>query len=336
MSTPEEGFHPPPLPVAEAAPRAPRPTKLRPFAIVFFVLGLIIAAAGIPKLGLISGGLATGGILALGGIVLFAFSFIPLPVIASEEPPLPFFTKITGIFFEPTRVFRNLRVHPHWIGAFAVVVVLTVIYQAAFVHRITPERIVDHMTQKLSEMGPPFAPPPDRIEAMRDAQLNQLKNPVERAGTVIKSTVGLFILGAFTAAICLLVGLAFGGRINFWQALSVVFYYWLPITAIQKLLGLAILYLKAPDDLHPILNGETTLQDNLGLLMSPADHPVLFVLLSFIGLTWFYLVWLRARGLTAGATRMGSSAAWGVSILLYVLLMLFATIWTSLFPGFIS
>lgn len=336
MSTPEEGFHPPPLPVVEAAPRAPRPTKLRLFGIVFFVLGLIIAVAGIPKLGLISGGLSTGGILALGGIVLFAFSFIPLPVIASEEAPLPFFTKVTGIFFEPTRVFRNLRVHPHWVGAFAVIVVLTVIYQFAFVQRITPERIVDHMSQKLSEMGPPFAPPPDRIEAMRETQLNQLKNPVERVGTVIKSTVGLFILGAFTAALCLLAALAFGGRINYWQALSVVFYYWLPITAIQKLLGLAILYLKSPDDLHPILNQETTLQDNLGLLMSPAEHPVLFVLLSFIGLTWFYLVWLRARGLTAGATRMGSSAAWGISILLYVLLMIFATVWTSLFPGFIS
>jgi hypothetical protein len=336
MSTPEEGFHPPPLPVAEAAPAAPRPTKLRLVGIVLFVLGLIIAVAGIPKLGLISGGLPTGGILALGGIVLFAFSFIPLPVVASEEAPLPFFTKLTGIFFEPTRVFRNLRVHPRWLGAFAVVVVLTVIYQFAFVHRITPERIVDHMSQKLSEMGPPFAPPPDRIEAMKETQLNQLKHPVERVGTVIKSTVGLFILGAFTAALCLLASLAFGGRINYWQALSVVFYSWLPIAAIQKLLGLAILYLKSPDDLHPILNQETTLQDNLGLLMSPADHPVLFVLLSFFGLTWFYLVWLRARGLTAGATRMGSSAAWGVSVLLYVLLMLFATVWTSLFPGFIS
>jgi hypothetical protein len=88
--------------------------------------------------------------------------------------------------------------------------------------------------------------------------------------------------------------------------------------------------------LHPILNQETTLQDNLGILLSPAEHPVLFVLLSFIGLTWFYLIWLRAKGLHLTGTKVSSSAGWAVSIMLYVLLMLFATVWTSLFPGFIS
>ena len=336
MSTPDESFHPPPLPVAEDAPRAPRPAKLLTIGIVLFVLGVVVAVAGIPKLGLIPGGLQTGGALAFAGIILFAFSFIPLPVVGHEEGPLPFFSKVTGIFFEPSRVFRNLRAYPHWVGAYAVVVVLSVIYTFAFVQRITPERIVDHTTQKIAEMGPPFAPPPERIEAMKDAQLRQLKNPVERAGTVVRSAVGLFVLGAFTAALCLLGSLAFGGRINYWQALSVVFYCWLPIAAIQKILGLGILYLKSPEDLHPILNQETTLQDNLGILMTPADHPVLFVLLSFIGLTWFYLLWLRAKGLNLGATRMGSSAAWGVSIMLYVLLLLFAVISTSLFPGFIS
>lgn len=320
----------------EAAPRAPRPTKLLPFGIAFIVIGLIIAAAGIPKVGLIPGGIPTGGILALGGIILAAFSFIPLPMITDSEPPLPFFSKITGIFIEPARVFRNLRAHPNWVGAYAVVVVLSVIYTLAFVQRITPERIVDHTIQKLAEMGPPLAPSPERLEGMKEAQLKALKNPIEQAGSVIKSAVGLFIAGAFTAALCLLGALAFGGRINYWQALSVVFYYWLPVVAIQKILGLGILYLKAPDDLHPILNQETTLQDNLGILMSPAEHPVLFVLLSFIGLTWFYLLWLRAKGLHMGATRMGSSAAWGVSLTLFALLLVFVTISTSLFSSFIS
>jgi Yip1 domain len=327
MSTPE---------AAAEEPRAPRPNKLRPLGVALFVIGLIIAVAGIPKVGLIPGGIATGGMMALCGIVLFVFSFIRLPLIADAEEPMPFLSKVTGIFFEPSRVFRNLRVHPHWVGAWAVVVVLSVIYTFAFVQRITPERIVDHTIQKLSELGPPFAPPPDRLDAMRENQLKQLKNPIERVGTVIKSAGGLFLVGALTAGLCLLGALAFGGRINYWQALSVVFYYWLPVVTIQKLLGLAILYLKAPEDLHPILNQETTLQDNLGILMSPAAHPVLFVLLSFIGLTAFYSVWLRAKGLHLAATKMGSSAAWGVSLTIYFLLMIFVTIWTSLFSSFIS
>src|SRR4029079_683114 len=212
MSTPDESFRPPPLPVAEPTPRAPRPTKLLPFGIALCALGLIVAVLGIPKLGpIVAGGIPTGLIMAGGGIILFAFSFIPLPARPDPEEPLPFFSKLTGIFFEPSRVFRNLRVHPHWVGAYAVIVVLSVIYTFAFVQRITPERIVDHTTQKLAEMGPPFAPPPERIEAMQETQRRQLKSPVERVGTVIKSAVGLFILGCFTAALCLLGALAFGG-----------------------------------------------------------------------------------------------------------------------------
>ena len=336
MSTPDENFQPPPPPSIEEAPRAPRPKKLLIIGIALLALGVIVAIAGIPKVGLIPGGIGTGAMMAFAGILLAGLSFVPLPVIPDSEMPLPFFSKLTGIFFEPSRVFRNLRVHPHWVGAWAVVVVLSVIYTFAFTQRITPERIVEHTIQKLSEMGPPFAPPADRLEEMKESQLKQLKNPIERVGTVIKSAGGLFVFGALIAAICLLGSLAFGGRINYWQALSVVFYYWLPVVTIQKLLGLAILYLKAPEDLHPILNQETTLQDNLGILMTPAEHPVLFVLLSFIGLTWFYTLWLRAKGLHLGATRMSSSAAWGVSITVYVLGIILLTIWSSLFSNFIS
>src|SRR5215216_2079869 len=103
MSAPNESFQAPPPPPAEEKPRAPRPTKLRPFAIAFLVVGLIVAGAGFAKL--VPGGISTGGALAFFGVVLFAFSFIPLPMIPDAEAPLPFFAKVTGIFFEPSRVF---------------------------------------------------------------------------------------------------------------------------------------------------------------------------------------------------------------------------------------
>lgn len=331
MSAANESFQTPP---PNATPRAPRPVKLRPFAIGIIVIGAIIIGGGIAKF--IPGGIGTGAAVAFFGILLLAFSFIPLPVIPEAEPPLPFFERISGIFYEPSRVFRNLRAHPHWVGAFVIISVLTAVYWLAFVQRITPERIVDHMTTKIAEMGPPFAPPPDRIEQMRIDQMSALKNPIEKAGTVVKTAVGLFVQASIAAALCLLLVLAFGGRINFWQSLSVVFYAWLPVVTIQKILGLVILYLKSPEDLHPILNQETTLQDNLGILLSPANYPVLFVLASFIGLTWFYFLWLRAKGLHFGGTRVSSSAGWSVSIGLYVLLMIVVTIWTYLFSGFIS
>jgi hypothetical protein len=333
MSAANEDFQPPPPQVTEK-PRAPRPTKLRPVAIALIVLGLIVVGGGAAKF--ISGGLTTGAAICFFGIVLIALSFVPLPAIPEPEAPLSFFEKLAGVFFEPSRVFRNLRAHPHWVGAFAVMCVLSAIYSFAFVQRITPERIVDHTAQKLAEMGPPFAPPPERLQAVRDQQLQQLTNPAERVGGVVKQFVGIFVVGVIIAALSLLGILAFGGRMNFWQALAVTFFSGLPVIAIQKVLGLVILYLKAPEDLHPVLNQQTTLQDNLGILISPAAHPVLFVIASFIGFTSFYGLWLRAKGLHLGATRASSGQGWGVSIVLWVLLLILATIFTALFSNFIS
>lgn len=338
MSAPQDpGFQMPPPPATpEAEPQAPRPTKqLWPIAIGVFVLGLIFVIGGAAKL--LAGGLGTGAALCFFGVLLFALSFIRLPLLPNAEPPMSWFERITGIFYEPSRVFRNLKFNPAWIGAFLAIWVLTTIYSTAFIQRITPERIVDHTVEKISQMGPPFAPPPEAIATMRTEQLDALKNPVQRVGGALKSLVGIFVFsGVIPASLILLGVLVFGGRINFWQSLAVVFYSMLPFVAIQKILGLVILYLKSPDDLHPILNQETTLQDNLGILFSPAEHPVLFVMASFIGLTSFYWLWLRAKGIHFGGTRVSSGQGWGVSITLWLLLLIFVVIITALFPGFIS
>jgi len=336
MSAPQDpDFQAPPPPdTPEAEPQAPRATKLWPIAIGAFVLGLICLVGGIAKF--IAGGIGTGLALCFFGVLLFALSFIRLPLAGEEERPLSWFEKITGIFYEPSRVFRNLRSYPLWIGAFLAIWVLTTIYSTAFIQRITPERIVDHTVEKVGEMGPPFAPPPERLAAMRVDQMDALKNPVQRVGAVLRSAVGLFVLGCVGAALSLLGVLVFGGRMNFWQSLAVNFYALVPVVVIQKVLGLVILYLKSPDDLHPVLNAETTLQDNLGILLAPANHPVLFVMASFIGFTSFYGLWLRAKGLANGGTRVSKGTGWAVAITLWVLLLVFVMIITALFPGFIS
>ena len=49
-----------------------------------------------------------------------------------------------------------------------------------------------------------------------------------------------------------------------------------PIVVIQKLISFPLLYIKDIDDIHPIMGQETLVQDNLGVLFTPADHPVLF------------------------------------------------------------
>jgi hypothetical protein len=329
---PNEEFQPPPPPPQPPA-EAPRPIKLRPVAIGLFVVGLLLVVTGIAKF--VPGGIFTGAAFAFWGILLFAFSFIPLPQPKSDdEPPMSGLQKVTGIFYEPSRVFRNLRAHPHWLAAFLVIVVVNGIYAFAFAQRLTPERIVDYTMEKLEQS--PIKPPPDRMAQAKENALDQAKQPIQRVQTFAKSFVGVFAFVCFVGVLCWLGVLAFGGRMNFWQSFAAVFYAFLPIAVIQRLLSLIILYVKDPDAVHPILGQETLVQDNLGVLFSPADHPALFVLGSVIGVLSFYGLWLRATGLKNAGEKVSSSAAWGVSITIWVLGLIVGMILASLFSSFMS
>jgi hypothetical protein len=319
----------PPPPQAEA----PRPRKLRPVAIGIFVLGLILLIAGIAKI--LPGGIGTGAAFAFWGILLFALSFIPLPQPKGDtEPPMSGVQKLLGIFYQPTPVFRNLRAHPHWLAAFLVICVVNAVYAAAFAQRLTPDRIVEYTMEKLADS--PIKPPPEAMDKAKEDALQQAKQPVQRIQTAAKSFVGVFVFACFIAGLCLLGVLAFGGGINFWQAFAAILYAWVPVTVVSKLLSLVILYIKAPDDIHPILGQETLVQDNLGVLFAPADHPALFTLGSAIGVLSFYGLWLRAKGLANSGEKVSSSAAWGVSITLWILGVILGMIFATLFSSLIS
>src|SRR5712692_5118815 len=189
MSDPNQEFQAPPPPtIADQKP--PRATKLILYAIGLFVIGLIVCVLGILKA--VPGGIGTGVAFAFWGILLFAFSFIPLPQTkGDEEPAMSGLQKVVGIFYEPTRVFRNLRAHPHWLAAFLVIVIVNAIYAAAFVQRLTPDRIVDYTMDKMESS--PIKPPPDKMAETKDGMLQAMKQQIQRVETAAKSFVGLFV-----------------------------------------------------------------------------------------------------------------------------------------------
>jgi hypothetical protein len=329
---------PPPAPPPTSSPTqpsavapAPRPLNLRMPAVALFVLGVLIAVGGALKF--VPGGLGTGLALAFWGALMFGLSYVRLPKPASDAAPMTVMETLTAIFYEPTRVFQNLKAHPRWLAAFLVISILSIAYAAAFTQRLTPERIVSYTADKMAET--PFIPP-EAVERTREVGLDQAKNPVQRVGTAIKTLVGLFAFMAFLAALYLLGVLVFGGHINFWQAFAALMYASVPIVIIQKVISLILLYLKSPDDIHPIMGQETLVQDNLGILFTPAEHPVLFVIASAIGLLSIYGLWLKATGLRYAGQRVTKAAAWGTAITFWLLGLLFIVIITALFPSFIS
>lgn len=332
MSDPNsQNFQAPPPPVSTPAIKR-YPRNLRIAGIILFVLGLAVLIAGFAKI--VAGGISTGGAVAFLGAMFFGLSFIRLPEVKPDEPtPLGTLERLAGIFYEPTRVFRNLRSHPRWLAGLLVIAFLNVAYVFAFTQRLTPERIVTFTVDKMAET--PFIPP-EAVEKAREQGLQDAKSPAMRAGNVVKGVVGVFVFMCFIAAVYLVVLLAFGGKINFWQSFAVAVYSALPVVVVTKLVSFLLLYIKSTDDIHPLMGQETLLQDNLGILFSPKDNPVLFVAATAIGILSFYKLWLTAKGLHLGGEKVSSSAGWGVSITLWVLWLIFSIVITALFPSFVS
>jgi hypothetical protein len=304
-------------------------------AIVLFGLGFAITFAGIAKL--LTGGVGAGIFVVLLSGLLFGLSFIRLPnTSADAPPPMSLLERLAGIFYEPSRVFKNLRSYPQWLVAFLIVALLSVIYTTAFVQRLTPDRVIGYRVEKLAESPIMPAQAIERSREQAQQEIQDAKLPGKKVATAVSGIVAMFFLMTLMAALYLLGMLAFGGRMNFWQAFAVAVYAALPVIVISKVLSLILLYIKSPDDVHPVLNGDSLVQDNLGVLITPADHPVFFVAASFIGFLSFYKLWLTANGLRNGSYRASSGAAWGVALTLWILGLVLSIAIAAAFPSFFT
>jgi hypothetical protein len=304
----------------------------RTYTYVVAGVGLLLIVAAALKLGV---GFAPGLALLFLGAALFGLSFIGRGRAVEDAPaPMPFFEKLSTIFFEPSAVFRNLRAHPSWFAALLVSALLSFAYSTAFVQRLTPERIVNFTTDKVAEQFTSI--PPEQIAQMKAQGIEEAKSPGRVAGGAVTTFVGGFVLACVMAGLYMLLVLLFGGRLGFWQGVSLAVWAALPPTLIGRVLSLILLYVKDPDDIHPVRGGSGLVTDNLGLLVNASEHPVIFVILSFFGLLSFYHLWLTATGLRHTSERLSSGSAWTIAIILWLLVLLLATGFSALLSGFIT
>lgn len=294
-------------------------------------VGILLIVAGFLR---VPGGVPVGASLCFLGLALFGLSFVPRQAPRDDTPPpMSFFERLSGIFFEPSKVFRNLRSHPRWLVALILMSLLSFAYTTAFTFRLTPERIVTFTNEKLVEQG---WVPAEQVAAMTNQQVRQAKQPTRIAGNAVTTFVGAFVIMCIIAGLYMLGVLLVGGRLGFWEALSVAVWAALPVTLISRLLSLVLLYLKEPEDIHPILGQSGLVTDNLGALVRPADGPVLFAVLSGFGVLAFYGLWLAATGLRNAGDRVKSGSAWAIAIAFWVIGLLISVASSALFGNFIS
>ena len=209
MSDPNQEFHAPPPPPVIAEPERARPTYLMWTGVALFVVGILAIVLGLPFVNILVGGFRWGAGLCVLGIISFAFSFIRMPAVDNPPPHMSTVGTLTGIFFEPTNVFRNLRAHPQFLAALLLAGMINGAYSVAFTHRLTPERIINFTMDKLEDS--PIKPPPEAMAKARTDGVAQAKAPTAQLGDFVSKIVTAFIGAAIIAGLLLLCVLIFGG-----------------------------------------------------------------------------------------------------------------------------
>ena len=295
---------------------------------------LVISAAVLGSAVVLPGTIGVGLGLMFASLLLLGLSFIPHPASGPDAPvPLSQVEGITRIFYAPSRVFHNLRAHPRWMAAFAVIALCTTVYSLAFTHRITHQRIAEAKAERLLASG--WLPQAQKAR-IREERLKAAESHVARVSGVASQVVGIFVFLVISAALYLVGIILLGGRINFWQSLSATAYAALPPSVIQTAVSLILLYSLSPDKINPIKGQQGLIQDHLGLLFNPATRPFLYTAASYVGLLVGYRVWLSATGLTRAGERVSTGIAWTTILTLGVLRVLLALAVVALFPGFVS
>jgi hypothetical protein len=303
----------------------------RTYTYIVFGVGILLVVAAVLKVPV---GYGPGLMLCLLGLLLFGLSFIPRTERAPDaDAPMSFFDRLMNIFFAPSSVFRDLRAHPSWLVPLIICSLLSFAYSTAFTQRLTPERIISFTTDKVIER---FNIPAEQGEKMKEQQIADAKSPAKVAGNAVTTFVGLFILSAVFAGLYMLLVMLFGGRLGFWQGLSLAVWAAVPPVIIGRILSLVLLYIKDPDDIHPVLGQGGLVTDNLGALVKPGEHPVIFAVLSAFGVLAFYHLWLTATGLRNTGERVSSGSAWTIALIFWGIGLLFAVASSALFGSFIS
>jgi hypothetical protein len=309
--------------------------------IVILVIGLVLLVGGIssPPLRPLIG---TGVGFAVIGLACAALGYFVKPpdLDAGDTQPMSFPARLANIFFEPARVFQNLRFYPRWLDAMLVISLAMGIYGFAFVSRMTPEVIANTITERTVQTTEGFTQQPLPAEAknqIREDQLKSFKSPAGRASQFLGAFTINGIMALLCAALFTVLALAFGGKINFWQSMAVTAYSWLPVEIIRAIVNLITLLIKPVDDISPVrgLNGLAT-TDLGSLLINPAESPVIFTFLGLFGLFSLYQLWLQATGLKNGATKLSGGAAWGIALTLFIVIGVCKLIAAKLFSGFVA
>ena len=226
------------------------------------------------------------------------------PVAASKNP----FARIAGVLFAPAETFEDIRRKPDFVVP--LIVILLIGYVSLFL--LIPHMDLQAMQQQQREAM--------QARGMSQQDIDQQMKIAGKFGQVITYLVPLFgLIWIFiVAGVLYLAFRIMGGDATFHQALSTVFYSWMPLV-IGGIITTIVVMMRGKVD--PSMMGNIV-KSHLGILTNAKDHPVLFALLSAIDLfnIWTVVLLIIGFAIMSRFSKMKSAVIvltmWFLAILL--------------------
>jgi hypothetical protein len=238
----------------------------------------------------------------------------PPPFPHKEQPVGPVLSTgetLTGIFFDPGRVFESFRFKPRFLVAGLICVLAFLAFNVAYIQKVGYENLVNaemEMNPRAADMSP------EQRERTISVQMNPIVKGI-RYGAPLMNFVIIFALGA---VLYMLGAMLMTKQMSYAQALSVWTYSSYPPLLLAMLLNIILVFVNTPTDDANIVRGQAGLvHANLSILVDPVASPVLATVLASLDVFALYGLFLAALGMQKVA-RLSSGAAWTIVIALWL------------------
>lgn len=198
------------------------------------------------------------------------------------------FSRIVGVFFEPTKTFNDIANRPTWLVPMILVILAGIGFTMVLSQRVGWERVVH---QQLDSSSRVQQLPADQREQAVATQMKFM--PVGFYGGSVFAPP---IMTVIVAAVLLGITAVMSAGLRFKQVFAVVAWGGLP-RVISAILTVVVLFLKNPDD----FNIRNPLAFNLGAFMDPNGPKFTYALATSIDLFTIWSILLLATGLKAAA-----------------------------------
>jgi hypothetical protein len=199
------------------------------------------------------------------------------------------FSRLVGVFFEPTKTFRDIAQRPSWIVPMVLVILASLGFAYTLSQRVGWDRVIQQQNEASSRFQQ--APPEQREQGLA---LQRKIVPVSFYGGSILAPP---IVSLIVAAVLLGITALMAAGLRFKQVFAAVVWAGIP-RVLSAILTIVVLFMKNPDE----FNLRNPLAFNAGAFMDPTSgSKFVYALATSLDLFVLWNIFLIATGLKAAA-----------------------------------